>query len=566
MVDQTLFLLSVGPVQSFIASARKTEDLWGGSYILSYLVEQAIGQLEAAVAELGSSVELIFPAASQVETAIEVASFPNRLLVMVNLPAEVASALGEEIAEFIREQFVEISSFAIDDAFAGSAVDRKYMKEMAKEQVLELLEITWAVEPLGDNYELARKRLESRLAAIKNNRDYGANLQDGLVCTVCGEWEALHAEPYPPMAKVGLMKKQLRQTWDNLQAKYRPKDESDEEDNQPGRIRRNEHLCGICLSKRTLRDYFRVIKSRNIKGFRSTLKIAGEQSNYYAIIVMDGDDMGQWLSGNKGQFPEPAGSIEYHRIISKRLNRFAGQQVPKLVAEAGGDLVYAGGDDVLAFVPLKNALDLCNKLRTAFSNPDYGLHSEATASIGMTVIHEKHPLSSALRNARRMEQKAKNYINPYTKVQKDAIGIAVYSRSGEQRETVFPWIVDGENMIAIMQNLEQLLKDDISTTFLHRFGEAFLPLVGAHKKSAKIRLFDGRDQQEELLALELTRLLERSVLDEAANNEKIKSFIPEMARDMAKVHEIMTSSLQFVHWLETVDFMRRKLKEGRKNA
>ena len=225
--------------------------------------------------------------------------------------------------------------------------------------------------------------------------------------------------------------------------KYWPKDESDEEDNQPGRIRRNEHLCGICLSKRTLRDYFRVIKSRNIKGFRSTLKIAGEQSNYYAIIVMDGDDMGQWLSGNKGQFPEPAGSIEYHRIISKRLNRFAGQQVPKLVAEAGGDLVYAGGDDVLAFVPLKNALDLCNKLRTAFSNPDYGLHSGGhglnrydsnSRKASVKLSFEERPTYGAKRR-----KITSIHIPRFRKMRLELQCIHAAANNGRQ---VFPWIVD----------------------------------------------------------------------------------------------------------------------------
>ena len=39
--QEHLLLFSIGPVQSFIASARKTEDLWAGSY-LPFLVEKAI--------------------------------------------------------------------------------------------------------------------------------------------------------------------------------------------------------------------------------------------------------------------------------------------------------------------------------------------------------------------------------------------------------------------------------------------------------------------------------------------------------------------------------------------
>ena len=48
--------ISLGPVQGFIATARKTRDLWGGSYILSSLSKAAA---KALVEE--SSVEVIFP-------------------------------------------------------------------------------------------------------------------------------------------------------------------------------------------------------------------------------------------------------------------------------------------------------------------------------------------------------------------------------------------------------------------------------------------------------------------------------------------------------------------------
>ena len=47
--------LPIGPVQSFIEAARKTEDLWMGSYILSYLVATAMEKVQ------GDGVEIIYP-------------------------------------------------------------------------------------------------------------------------------------------------------------------------------------------------------------------------------------------------------------------------------------------------------------------------------------------------------------------------------------------------------------------------------------------------------------------------------------------------------------------------
>ena len=51
-----MLMFTVGPVQSFIEAARKTEDLWMGSYILSYLIATAMEKIQ------GDGVEIIYPA------------------------------------------------------------------------------------------------------------------------------------------------------------------------------------------------------------------------------------------------------------------------------------------------------------------------------------------------------------------------------------------------------------------------------------------------------------------------------------------------------------------------
>lgn len=44
-VEASLIAVSIGPVQELIAQARKTKDLWAGSYLLSYLIYGAIEQI-----------------------------------------------------------------------------------------------------------------------------------------------------------------------------------------------------------------------------------------------------------------------------------------------------------------------------------------------------------------------------------------------------------------------------------------------------------------------------------------------------------------------------------------
>ena len=42
MSNMNILNFSIGPVQGFIARARKTRDFWAGSFLLSYLAGQAM--------------------------------------------------------------------------------------------------------------------------------------------------------------------------------------------------------------------------------------------------------------------------------------------------------------------------------------------------------------------------------------------------------------------------------------------------------------------------------------------------------------------------------------------
>jgi CRISPR-associated protein Cmr2 len=118
---------------------------------------------------------------------------------------------------------------------------------------------------------------------------------------------------------------------------------------------------------------------------------------YYAILLMDGDNMGAWVSGTHPakmvkyeelfhsrvreglrsiaakdvkdylsavRSPSPA----YHGSISSALNGFALYAVPYIVEELYlGKLIYAGGDDVLALLCVDDCLEAAVTLRCAFS-------------------------------------------------------------------------------------------------------------------------------------------------------------------------------------------------------
>jgi len=219
---------------------------------------------------------------------------------------------------------------------------------------------------------------------------------------------------------------------------------------------------------------------------------------YYAFILMDGDRMGAWLQGN-----EPFTQVAYrdcwhsqirtkvdekaqnnpnlkayieskravsparHGAISAALNEFALHLTRYAVEEAHhGKLLYAGGDDVMAMIPVAELLDCMRLLRCLYSGhapedvvvPDeiklgngFVLYRErllrvmgetATASAGAVVAHHTMPLQRVLKELRGAEHTAKEQGD------RDAFSIRILKRSGGTVSTTAKWFKQQDNAVA----------------------------------------------------------------------------------------------------------------------
>lgn len=194
-------------------------------------------------------------------------------------------------------------------------------------------------------------------------------------------------------------------------------------------------------------------KFRQNVRFKSTQELAGDD-NYFAILAMDGDKMGEWISGAKtpffmGQLKKNTReyfeklkiptelrrlvSPGYHLQFSEALSNFANKIAGSIVEKHGGSLIYAGGDDVMAALPAKNALKCAEELRNAFRGGDNGWFknqimvpgNKADVSCGITLAHCKYPLQRAVEEARRAEKRAKNQYC------RGAFAVSLLKRGGE---------------------------------------------------------------------------------------------------------------------------------------
>ena len=87
-------------------------------------------------------------------------------------------------------------------------------------------------------------------------------------------------------------------------------------------------------------------------------------SKYYGIISFDGDSMGKWLSGEKID-ENKCNLLEFHKSLSGLLGEFS-KKAQEIIVEPWGRIVYAGGEDFLAFINAEYLFDAMLSLRTLF--------------------------------------------------------------------------------------------------------------------------------------------------------------------------------------------------------
>jgi CRISPR-associated protein Cmr2 len=149
--------------------------------------------------------------------------------------------------------------------------------------------------------------------------------------------------------------------------------------------------------------------------------------HYFAVLALDGDRIGNLL----GQCEDPV----QHRELSTILASFAEKVVPKVVErQFAGRLVYSGGDDVLALLPVDHVLEAADTLQQKFTETLAAAGwPQRTASAGVAIGHRKYALETVLQTAKRAEHEAKEQYG------RDALVLHVLRRSGENLQVGFKW-------------------------------------------------------------------------------------------------------------------------------
>ena len=149
----------------------------------------------------------------------------------------------------------------------------------------------------------------------------------------------------------------------------------------------------------------------------------GPPPMFYALLLADGDRLGV-LAGKLGG-----------ATVSRGLTTFT-SAVPRAVRRHEGVAVYAGGDDVLAMVPVSGALACAQALSCAYRDAFAGIDGgdEATLSAAVVFAQVRLPLSQVLGEAHRLLDDVAKARNG-----RDSLAVAVLKPSGLYCEWGTTW-------------------------------------------------------------------------------------------------------------------------------
>lgn len=219
-MSRSLLTLSIGPVQSFIEQARRAEDLFAGSQLLTRLMLAAHQAVEGHT--------IIYPARS-INGAKHPESLTHKLLVELELENNQAMALAQQVEQHIRAQWNDVAATAWDRLSRYVIPD----KTQWRNQINQLPEIYWTLTPFDvTDYATSFKQAGRDFATRKMLRNFDPFEEVGPKCTVCGERAALHR----PDQRASDYWAEIAKHPEVSFAKLRPN----------GR----EQLCAICAVKR----------------------------------------------------------------------------------------------------------------------------------------------------------------------------------------------------------------------------------------------------------------------------------------------------------------------------
>lgn len=530
----------IGPVQDFIASARRCQDLWFGSWLLSDLSSAVAAATRTAAHDRNFGDDaLVFPArVKESDGDSREVSVSNKVML------HSSRALSQEDIQFVVNAGLQALNGRLQQ-LAREALDRvgrdRLHIQRFDAQISDLIEFLW-VAAAAATYKESRSKAEALLADRKNTRSYSQptwavpgvpkssldGVRESVLLSKLKSKDApgiLRLRSDEQLCAVGVLKRAGRENVSSVvggeartvqqmlpvfhstshmaSASARAalganpdaqRDLLDWLDTLPEKVQRNFGLIrsgatadfwtfkplwgdfpplrlwrtlplrtgethfgldGALLYPNRLADSFSeagvheedaAAPARELQKILSSHGI-GTPFPYYAMLLADGDRMGAAI--------DEMTCAAAHRRLSLALDQEFASQCAVIVEEHGGSLIYSGGDDVLALLPVMSVVQCADALRVRFFDtmsralanlPDVAV---PTLSIGVAIVHHLEPLDNVRELAKAAEGEAKRTRN--------SLAIILDKRGAAPRMVSGRWPVDTEGVPGRATSLKERL-------------------------------------------------------------------------------------------------------------
>ncbi|OFN34742.1 type III-B CRISPR-associated protein Cas10/Cmr2 [Neisseria sp. HMSC059F02] len=604
-MTQYVLTLSIGPVQEFIASARRSRDLWSGSWLLSEMAKAAAKSLFEAGAQM------VFPFVDKAtkdrlepcDRMDDNFSVGNKIQVQVDAADDAdVRYLVEQAKAAAQSRFETIARQALRELQAPQDLNVTLRDEIWQMQLNDYLEIqaTWA-RITEKGYSDASQRAASALTARKATRDFtpahaadawdkrfmlpkssldgaretvllekangdadlsdvarrklGLSRSEQLDCAGIVKRLGGNSEQFTPVTRVaadawlqGLPEDELS----NLCDAYEPLIAL----NLATRVKGNQGIYAdfpfdAQLLYRNRLDAALSDNENNADASEKLLYLKnvlkpiwhkyGEPCSYWAMLLADGDRMGELLDRAK--------TIEEHQEITEALSTFA-ESVPAKMRDFRAQCVYAGGDDVLGFVALDKAVDCADALRQAFSaclkkvSDVWKAEKAPTLSVGLAICHISTPLGNVRRLAKHAEKVAKGDNYPADQ-QRNGLGITLSVRSGSDSDWRVQWS-DEAGLAAFEKWKKWYREKKISSRIAYDSRYIFMRTDFSPSNDLSSELHQNIRQAEFARMLDKARDMEGGKLDNEVQ-EALKRRLN--ARPDADALNVLATELIIARWL-----------------
>ena len=249
--NKPYFHFTLGPVQGFVAQARRTRDFWAGSFLLSWLAGVAI----CAVEKQGG--KIIFPIPNQnfldailgknKEAKPQQGGIPNRFM------ADISNCQkfdGNAVTNAVKQAWLAIADKVWEKDRQGLEQQGYLTKEIWERQNNNFWDMSWVITEGRDTSALDKR---------KNFRTHTTSVEGGYKCMMMEGYQELSGATDKNSGK------KRRNYWVNLVQLIHSKD-----------IGETEELCAIAYIKRRFVHTFKDVK-KPIEVNGNTLMIHGWQ-------------------------------------------------------------------------------------------------------------------------------------------------------------------------------------------------------------------------------------------------------------------------------------------------